>query len=309
MIKFSESCMFKKSLIILALANTMVVGANAQEKAVSSNLPAVVAQTAFAASVPVATPAPPVAPSAPVASSIVADSAIKVPVKPVTMPPVPVAKPTPTVQAPAPVVPVEVAPMPTTPVTQEQNAPAEEKKEPGIDSKTRSDNEIIRSLFGVFSEAVNTKNSTKLMSVVNSHLIVIGTNQEIIIGKKTVEDYFPKVIGEYYKFERTNFSLDPGTIVEIAPSGDTAKVYGRGNEKYKLRDIEHNLPIRWDATVMKDGEGWKITSFHSGTNFSNNAILDAFEEFGWKAGMAGGLIGVLIGFILGLGVMAVVKRK
>lgn len=177
----------------------------------------------------------------------------------------------------------------------------------GIDEKTRLDNEAIRNVFNVFATAINTKSNGKLMSVIKPQAILIGNNQELISGKKTVEEYFPRIVGTNYKFERAGFTIEPGAMIDI--NGDIARVYGRGTEKYRLDSIEHTVQTRWSATVVKDGEEWKIASFHSGVNFTDNSIIKSFEEFGWKAGIAAGLVGLFIGFILALGITALVKRK
>lgn len=179
----------------------------------------------------------------------------------------------------------------------------------GLDEKTRQDNEVIRDLFSNLADGINTKDNEKVLTVVRDQFIVIPSNQELITGKKKVEDYFPKIVGGKYKFERTGFKIEPGVVVEISSSGDMAKVYGRGAEKYLLNEVEHNLTTRWTADVVKQGEDWKIASFHSGVNFTENSVLTSFEEFGWKIGFIGGLIGIVLGFILSLIITVVVKKK
>ena len=317
--------MLKKNILMMTLLSGFLVTANAQEPAKPS--PVAVAKTAFGATLPAANPLPANTQVAPAVNT------------PVTA--------TPTVNnQPAPTAKVAAQPVANPPATMpEANQPNFKQSGPhsapmtgnlnmgnnvaipvgevvnaeeaqatiqtnAIDEKTRLDNEAIRNVFTNFASAINSQNNSKLMSVAREQLIVIGSNQELVSGKKTVEDYFPRIIGgQNYRFERAGFTIEPGAIVEIANSGDIAKVYGRGTEKYKLDSVEHTVSTRWSATVVKEGEEWKVASFHSGVNFSDNSVLKAFEEFGWKIGVAAGLISLLVGFILGLVVMGIVKSK
>ncbi len=310
--------MLKKNILMMTLLSGFLVTANAQESAKPS--PVAVAKTAFGATLPAANPLPATTQVAPTVNT------------PVTNQPVPTAKVAAPVANPPATMPEtnqptfkqsgpHSAPMtgnlnmgnnvaiPVGEVVNTEEAQATIQTN-AIDEKTRLDNEAIRNVFTNFAAAINSQNNSKLMSISREQLIVIGSNQELVSGKKTVEDYFPRIVGgQNYRFERAGFSIEPGAIVEIANSGDMAKVYGRGTEKYKLDSVEHTVSTRWSATVVKEGEEWKIASFHSGVNFSDNSVLAAFEEFGWKIGVAAGLISLLVGFILGLVVMGIVKSK
>jgi hypothetical protein len=300
--KKNGEIMKRNNLLVMALISTLALSANAQDEVPGKPSPVKVAQTAFAVSVPAAAPVAAVNNSAPAPTNTQPH-----PVAPAQVPSKnPVA------------VPVSDAPMTgqlnmgsSTENVATLDDKKEEKKveEVGIDDRTRIDNEKIRGLFNLFSEAINKSDNTKFWTAVKDTIIVIGSQQELVTAKKNVNDYFPQVVGGANKFERTGFTIEPGSVVEISSSGDVAKVYGRGTEKYKLKNVEHNLPIRWNATVVKVNDEWKISSFHSGVNFSDNSVVNSFEEFGWKVGMAAGLLGTLLGFILGLVIMGVVKRK
>ena len=307
--------MLKKNILMLTLLSSFLVTVNAQEQAKPS--PVTVAKTAFGATLPATNPLPVTTPQAvPVTNQ--QPNVAKINPQAVASPPITLPSPNqPALQQSG----GHSAPLTgnltvnnTTQLPIGEIVNSEETKQAPeinvIDEKTRLDNETIRNIFTSFAVAINSQNNSKLMSVAREQLIVIGSNQELISGKKTVEDYFPRIVGgKNYRFERAGFTIEPGAVVEISNSGDMAKVYGRGTEKYKLNSIEHTVSTRWSATVVKEGEEWKVASFHSGINFADNSVLTAFEEFGWKVGIAAGLISLLIGFILGLAVMAIVKRK
>lgn len=292
--------MLQKNILMMTLLSSVLVSVNAQEQVKPS--PVVVAKTAFGATLPAANPIPPsskginapvntAAPNSQVAQT---SPVVKVAPQPVAVPPV--------------TMPVANQAQPVSEVSNDLSAEVTQEVS-GIDETTHLNNEAIRNIFGVFASAINSQDNAKLMTVTREQAFIIGINQELVSNKKKVEEYFPKIIGTNYKFERIGFTIEPGTMVDMSNNGNTAKVYGRGTEKYKLDSIEHTVATRWSATVVKEGEHWKIASFHSGVNVVDNAVLKAFEEFGWKIGVAAGLIGLFIGFVLSLGVNAIVNRK
>jgi ketosteroid isomerase-like protein len=298
--------MLKKNILMMTLLSSFLVTVNAQEQVKPS--PVAVAKTAFGATLPAANPIPA---NAQVTNSVPATNPNVQPTQ--VVPSNNTTNPSSFVQSGPHAAPMtgklNMGSNPT--ATANDTVITEQTPEVpvvnGIDEKTRLDNEAIRNVFNVFSTAINTKNNGKLLSVMKPQAILIGNNQELISGKKSVEEYFPKTLGTNYKFERIGFSIEPGAMIDI--KGDMATVYGRGTEKYKLDSVEYTVQTRWSATVVKDGEEWKIASFHSGVNFTDNSIIKSFEEFGWKAGIAAGLIGLFIGFVLALGITALVKRQ
>lgn len=307
--------MLKKNILMMTLLSSVLVTVNAQEQVKPS--PVAVAKTAFGATLPAANPIPTTAQVAPVNTAPIAAAVNPQPVQTARVAPQP---------APVAVPPVT---MPNQPAFKQANGVApsmngdlnignmantgEEVQEVPevnmIDEKTHLDNEAIRNAFITFAAAINNQDNAKLMSVTREQAFIIGSNQELASSKKKVEEYFPRIVGTNYKFERAGFTIEPGATVDMSNNGDMARVYGRGTEKYRLDSMEHTVLTRWSATVVKEGEHWKIASFHSGVNFADNAVLKAFEEFGWKIGVAAGLIGLFIGFIFALGVTALVRRK
>ena len=169
-----------------------------------------------------------------------------------------------------------------------------------IDPQTKADNEAIRGLFSALADSVNSGNAEKFKSAVRDQLIVITSDQEFLMGKNGVAEYFRKSVGEAGKFERLQYTIESGVTVEINKSGTWATVYGKGTEKYAFNGSDYELPVRWTAVVVKDDAGWKISSFHSGVNFANNPVLTAFDELSTKAAIFGGIAGIVLGFILGL---------
>lgn len=266
--RFLESNMFNKHLILAAIIASMSLNAVAEEKEASVK-----------------------------AKKSDSKESIHVKVQEVNPIPVPSSLPASTV---APLEPLKDIIPPTALVTKETENKFEKiAKEIELDEKTKLNNEAIRKLFNVFTEAINNRDNEKFKQVIREQLIVINNNQELLSNKKTVEEYFPAVLGKEHKMERTSFSIEDGAVVEISDADNKGNVYGRGVEKYNIGTVEHLVPIRWSASVVKENEDWKINSFHIGTNVIDNPIVSSFEAFGWKMGVVGGFIGIIIGFLFG----------
>lgn len=172
--------------------------------------------------------------------------------------------------------------------------------ENGLDETTKINTEAIRGMFAVFAEAVNKQDKNKWDLVARESLIVINSNQSFVMNKKTIAEYFPKEIGTSRKLIRNSLYIEPGATIEVGKEENWATVYGKGSERYQLGQMEYKIPTRWSAIVVKGEEGWKIHSFHSGFEFTDNPIMKAFEEFGWKMGGVGLAMGLLLGFGLSL---------
>lgn len=82
--------------------------------------------------------------------------------------------------------------------------------------------------------------------------------------------------------------------------GTFAVAKGSTNEHYELADgRSFDLKGRWTATLVKEGDSWKILAVHSGVNFLDNPVVAMIEKnVAWIAGAAGG-VGLLAGFLGG----------
>jgi len=181
--------------------------------------------------------------------------------------------------------------------------------EVGIDEKTKQETEVLRNIFSVFTKAINTNDIEKLKSVTRDGFMLVSSEQVLTTGKTKVEEYFPKEIGSDYRFTRVDMSIDPGAVIEVSTDKNWVTAYGKGVEKYSMNGINYDLPIRWTANLIKENEVWKIHSFHSGVNFSENSVMKGLEDFSWKLGSVGAIVGMLLGFLIGLIVGGLSRAK
>ena len=60
-----------------------------------------------------------------------------------------------------------------------------------------------------------------------------------------------------------------------------------------------DLPARWSATLVKDGDKWLIASLHASDNLFDNPLLAIAKRTAYWAGGISLLVGLIAGFALG----------
>lgn len=172
-------------------------------------------------------------------------------------------------------------------------------------------NEEIRELITHFASAINAGDNEKLALLTRDGLVVIDSSQSFATKKANVVEYFPTKFGGEYKFSRTSVSIDPGVTVEVSNDGSWATVYGVGEQKVKVNDVDHTMQTRWSAVVVKQQPGniWKVHSYQEGVNFTDNSFVNSFKDFAFKMGYVGGVVGLLLGFLIGILIGRASKKK
>ena len=95
-------------------------------------------------------------------------------------------------------------------------------------------------------------------------------------------------------------SADP-TVDELAIiyGGTTAVAWGKMNDHYELTNgMKFDFDSRFSTTAVKDGDRWRIASFHASANAFDNGLLRLMTRYAmlWSAGVAG-VVGLVVGFI------------
>ena len=82
--------------------------------------------------------------------------------------------------------------------------------------------------------------------------------------------------------------------------GNTGISFGSAVEHFKLtRGGTLDLPARWSATLVKEGDQWRIASLHASDNLFDNPLLaQARRTVYWAAGLSL-LLGLAAGWLLG----------
>src|SRR5260370_9912 len=72
------------------------------------------------------------------------------------------------------------------------------------------------------------------------------------------------------------------------------------NELRTLRDGRMlDLPARWSATLVKDGDKWLIVSLHASDDLFDNPLLAIAKRTAYWAGGVALVVGLIAGFAIG----------
>jgi hypothetical protein len=102
-----------------------------------------------------------------------------------------------------------------------------------------------------------------------------------------------KVVASY----KADVNVDELTILY---GGDTGLSFGSAVEHFTLTSGKTlDLPARWSATLVKEGDKWLIANLHASDNFFDNPLLTLAKRTAYWAGGIALLVGLLIGWFLG----------
>ena len=165
----------------------------------------------------------------------------------------------------------------------------------------------LRGLLNGIEKELNSGNYEGIAPYFHENLRITTITQETITSRKEIGEYFSKHFGpeRFLKSMKAKFEADE--LTQLYGNDTYGIVRGTGNEFYALNDgREYDMKIRWTATVMKDTDGkWRLLTFHSGTDFLENPILNEAKN-SIKYTIGGGL---LAGVLLGCFLMWLLMRK
>ena len=130
--------------------------------------------------------------------------------------------------------------------------------------------------------------------------VVTWHNAEVSRGRDGIRAYLNRtlkgpnpIVAEF----KADVNVDELTILY---GGDTGISFGSAVEHFKLSSgTTIDLPARWSATLVKEGDQWLIASLHASDNLFDNPLLAKAKRFVCWAGGLGLLVGLLAGLFLG----------
>jgi ketosteroid isomerase-like protein len=157
----------------------------------------------------------------------------------------------------------------------------------------------------VLTKAVLDGDVNAQLERVHDNVVVTWQNNQVVRGKDGLKKFLgeinngPDRVFQGYKVPPTADDLS------ILYGGNAAIAFGGSTPHYKLHGMEFDLENRWTATLVKDGDTWKIAAYHVSGNILDNPVLDiAKRSLYWVGGA-----GVLVGLALGALVMWLLKRR
>lgn len=166
-----------------------------------------------------------------------------------------------------------------------------------ISSELKNDLDNIHNLIGNLSKSLKKGSGELIAKNFDNHFGAIFSDQTFVSKAEGIINFFDNI----NKSEIITFGgmvLDEKFHINISKDGFSANLFGKGIEKYKVKDSFFEIPISWTMNLVKINNEWKIAGFHSGVNFIENDLIKSYESLSNKTFFIGLFSGLFIGLIL-----------
>ena len=147
------------------------------------------------------------------------------------------------------------------------------------DTGTEADHAQLRQLLEKTQEAVNSDQPELLQPYLHKDYVITVMNQEVVTQEKPLQQLFHewfKKPGAILKSMRTE---PKATILTNIYGGRFGVCYGTSVDTFELSDGRHfTFDSKWTATMIKEGEQWKLVALHVGVDPIENPLIDSYRS-------------------------------
>jgi uncharacterized protein (TIGR02246 family) len=173
-----------------------------------------------------------------------------------------------------------------------------------------SDTEVHDQLRALRDQAVTAfkeRDIDALLECLTDDVTVVIQNGELYHGHDGVREFHQKMSeGDDRKVQSqtTDFKTDE---LSLLYGEDTATAHGTIEDHFALSGgMEFDLFSRWTATLVKEGDQWKVAVFHVSTDMFDNGVMD---QLMWWNSLKVGMIALLAGIVVALVMTKVFGKK
>lgn len=156
----------------------------------------------------------------------------------------------------------------------------------------------LRALRDQAVTAFKERDIDALLECLTDDVTVVVQNGELYQGHEGVREFHQEMSeGDDRKVQSqtTDFKTDE---LSLLYGEDTATAHGTIEDHFVLsRGMEFDLFSRWTATLVKEGDQWKVAVFHVSTDMFDNGVMD---QLMWWNAIKVGAIALLAGIIVAL---------
>jgi ketosteroid isomerase-like protein len=160
----------------------------------------------------------------------------------------------------------------------------------------------LRELRAGLVDAIVKKDYERQLTYAHDDAVVTWQNGQVVKGREGLLKFLEE--GESDVFKGYTQPPTPADL-SILYGGDTAISYGTSIAHYAIAGQEFDLTNHWSATLVKEGDQWKLASYHVSANLLDNPLLNAATKALYWAGG----IGLVVGIVLGMILMALIRRR
>ena len=167
------------------------------------------------------------------------------------------------------------------------------------DDPHAADRKLFLQYLDQVETALNEGDIDKIKPLLRDDIVVTFVNAEVTRGVDAIGDYYDKVLGG------SNALLSGyQTRAEVsAPArffGNTAVADGISTDTYTFPTGDTmEMPTRWNATLIREDDTWKIAQLNFSANPFTNPILGAVQDQLVTFSVVALVVGLLIGIVGG----------
>ena len=175
--------------------------------------------------------------------------------------------------------------------------PGQQQAPPPSDEATHNQ---LRALLAGMKDAINKGDVERQLTFLHPNVVVTWHNAEVSRGRDGVRAYLNRILNGPNKVVASYTADAEADELTILYGGETGISFGSATEHFKLANATSlDLPARWSATLVKDGDKWLIASLHASDNLFDNPLLSIAKRMTYIAGAGCLVIGLIVGFLLG----------
>jgi ketosteroid isomerase-like protein len=167
-------------------------------------------------------------------------------------------------------------------------------------SKDEAVHNELRALRDGLLDAMNRGDVERELTYLHPNVVVTWHDATVSRGRDGVRTYLNRMLNGPDKLVasyKADVNVDELTILY---GGDAGISFGSAVEHFKLTSGRTlDLPARWSATLVKEGDHWLIASLHASDNLFDNPLLALARRSTYLAGGIALLVGLAAGFFLG----------
>lgn len=163
--------------------------------------------------------------------------------------------------------------------------------------------DALRAMRDGLLDAMSKGDIDRELSYFHPNTVITWHNAEVSRGRDGVREYMTRMLegpNKIVKSFKADVKVDELTILYGGDASDTGVSFGSAVEHFEMSSGRtFDLPARWSATLVKEGDTWLIASLHVSDNLFDNPLLNMARRMVWWAGGIALIIGLALGFILG----------
>ncbi|MFN8546400.1 MAG: nuclear transport factor 2 family protein [Candidatus Eisenbacteria bacterium] len=170
---------------------------------------------------------------------------------------------------------------------------------PVLHDERRSDRIALREMMRAIADGINQRDWESLRPWLDAQVQVTMIDQVTLHGPEALFDYVESKL-ERYGSILTGLTVDPSLSTPAVFHGDAAVVSLHSADRFHFRTGQEILvQSTYTATMVKQGDAWKLAALHAGVNAFQNPISDQKQKL-FGVGVAVAAIGGLVlGSLLG----------